>query len=79
MRERAWPLHWPLLMSAMLTCVPVSADTVNARFPRQARDQANVFTRMFADLPPFAAQSDRCATRRSCSARRAACSTRTTT
>ena len=58
MRERAWPLHWPLLMSAMLTCVPVSADTVNARFPRQARDQANVFTRMFADLPPFAAQSD---------------------
>ena len=58
MRGRALPPHWPLLMSAALTCMPVSADTVNARFPRQARDQANVFTRMFADLPPFAAQSD---------------------
>ncbi len=49
----------PRLVLAMgMLCAPVLADTVDARFPRDARDRANVFTRMFPELPPFAAQTD---------------------
>ena len=47
-----------LALSAAALCAPALADTVSARFPRDAHDRANVFTRMFPDLPPFAAQSD---------------------
>ena len=43
---------------AALACMPALADTVDARFPRQPRSPDNVFTRMFPELPPFAAQSD---------------------
>jgi hypothetical protein len=46
-------------LAASLFCQSASSDTVNARFPRQARDPGNVFTRMFPDLPPFAPQTDR--------------------
>lgn len=41
------------------TCSPLWADTVDARFPRQQRHPDNMFTRMFPELPPFAAQTDR--------------------
>lgn len=34
------------------------ADTVTAQFPRFAHHPGNVFTRMFPDLPSFAAQTD---------------------
>ena len=44
---------------AALACAPALADTVDARFPRQQRHADNMFTRMFPELPPFAAQDDR--------------------
>ena len=47
----------PLLVA--LLCPPAWADTVDARFPRHPRHSDNVFTRMFPDLPAFAAQTDR--------------------
>lgn len=47
-----------LALAAATLCVPALADTVTARFPSDAHDRANVFTRMFPELPPFAAQSD---------------------
>ena len=47
----------PVLVA--LTCPPLWADTVDARFPRQQRHADNMFTRMFPELPPFAAQTDR--------------------
>ncbi len=40
-----------------MVCQSALAQTVNARFPREPSEQENVFTRMFPDLPPFAAQS----------------------
>jgi hypothetical protein len=46
-------------MLAALALAPAWADTVDARFPRQPRHPDNVFTRMFPELPAFAAQNDR--------------------
>ncbi|MCC6715011.1 MAG: peroxidase [Gammaproteobacteria bacterium] len=47
----------PLLLMT-ISCQQAFADTVNARFPKRARSPDDVFTRMFPDLPPFAAQTD---------------------
>ncbi len=46
------------ILLVTLACQPALADTVHARFPREARDQNNVFTRLFPELPPFAPQTD---------------------
>ena len=46
-------------LAAAALCAPALADTVTARFPRDAHDRANVFTRMFPDLPLFAAAPTR--------------------
>ena len=43
---------------AALACGTSWADTVDARFPRQQRHDDNMFTRMFPELPAFAAQTD---------------------
>jgi hypothetical protein len=52
-----------LPVCAALVCAtswgPSWADTVDARFPRQERHADSVFTRMFPELPAFAAQADR--------------------
>jgi hypothetical protein len=45
-------------LSGTLALQNLSADTVTAPHPAQARHPDNVFTRMFPDLPPFAQQTD---------------------
>ena len=52
------PLMAPAVIATLFLCQSALADTVHARFPRQARDLGNVYTRMFPDLPPFAPQTD---------------------
>jgi hypothetical protein len=52
------PLMAPAVSAALFLCQSGLADTVHARFPRQARDLCNVYSRMFPDLPPFAPQTD---------------------
>lgn len=47
----------PMLLMTTL-CQYALADTVNARFPKRPRSPDDVFTRMFPDLSPFAAQTD---------------------
>jgi Animal haem peroxidase len=50
-------LALPLITFAFVA-VEVDADTVNARFPRDAPSAESVFMRMFPELPPFAPQTD---------------------
>lgn len=44
--------------AAMFSFNAVMADTVRARFPREAYSTSNTFLRMFPDLPAFAEQTD---------------------
>lgn len=46
------------LIALVLASVDSKADTVHARFPRDAPSPESVFTRMFPELPPFAPQTD---------------------
>jgi hypothetical protein len=48
-------------MAPLALCLAIDsavADTVSARHPSRARHPDNVFTRMYAELPPFALQND---------------------
>ena len=58
-KKNAFPL-FSLLACCLFAAFGPSAraDTVTAQFPRFAHHPGNVFTRMFPDLPPFAAQTD---------------------
>jgi hypothetical protein len=56
LNKHAFSILAPL--SLCLVVEAASADAVSARFPQYARHPDNVFTRMFADLPPFSRQTD---------------------
>lgn len=58
-RERAaGSARAALWVSALIIGQGAAADTVNIRFPHGPHDPNSRFTRMFPDLPPFAAQTD---------------------
>lgn len=57
MKRRSFSMLPALSLGLFINCA--SADTVEADFPRSARNPDNAFMRMFPDLPSFAEQSDR--------------------
>lgn len=58
MLKRSSQLCAHVFASLIAFATSTYADTVNVRFPQQARSEDSNFTRMFPNLPPFAPQTD---------------------